>query len=176
MRMKARQLGLIAFVSIVLLGAIQLVMFFPDLPAQVVTQTDAYGKATTTIAKAAMGGINALVLMLGALYFLGCGLFVHKLPTRYFKILPNRDHWLAPDKIMGTMNYLSASLIWLGNATMLMFLGIFQMIYMVNTQSLPFSLSTGTSLATTLYLSYVFIALIKFKNHFRIASPDNTSK
>ena len=169
--MNAKRMGLIAFVCIVLLGVYQLVRFFPELPAQVVTQADAYGKPTTAIAKAAMGGINVLVLVLGTAYFLSFGLFIHKLPVRYFKILPHRELWLAPDKLRSTMAYLAASLIWLGNATMLMFLSIFQMIYMVNTASLPFSLSTGTSLATTFYLSYVFIALIKFKNHFRLKNP-----
>ncbi|MFW5490130.1 MAG: hypothetical protein ACNI3A_17195 [Desulfovibrio sp.] len=167
--MSTKRMGFIVFAVIVLAGACQLVIFFPELPAKVVTQSDAYGKPITTLAKAAMGGIDVLVLILGSLYFICCGLFIHKLPTRYLKILPNRDYWLAPDKLQDTMDYLATSIIWLGNATMLMFLTIFQMIYMVNTNSLAFSLSTGTSLATTLYLTYVFIALIRFKNHFRVA-------
>jgi hypothetical protein len=163
----AKKLAVTVFLLLLAAGAAQLVVYFPDLPRQVVTQTDAHGAPSTTILKVGVAAIFVIVLLFCTAWFLGLGHFLGKLPDRYFKVLPGRDYWLAPQRRAETIRSLQTHLVWLGNATLGMFLAIFQAIFVRNTGGPEFNLSTASSLFTALYLTYVFFALIKLQARFR---------
>lgn len=152
---------------LILTGLWQFLTFFPDLPARVVTQQTASGEPSLVIAKAFLGAIYTVILLGGGAYFLGVGHLLHKLPERAFNILPGRDHWLAPERKAETVRSISTHFIWLGNATLIMFVGTFQAIFMVNTGRADLNLDLITNFLTTGYLTYIFIALLLFRNRFR---------
>lgn len=169
--MRGKRLPLILFVVLILAGFAQLAIYFPKLPAEVVTQYTTKGEPDTTLVKAAVGGIHALILAGCTAYFLLAGLLIHKLPPRYFKVLPHSDHWLSPERREASLGYLSRMILWLGVATVCMFLAIFELIYLSNTTGVNVSAATASSLISTLYLSYVFFFVIKLKNRFKLDEP-----
>lgn len=166
-----KRLAMAVFAALILFGLWQFFHFFPELPARVVTQQTAAGKASLIMGKPAVAAIYFLILIGFGAYFLGCGLFVKRLPDRYLKVLPNRDHWLAPERREATMRSLATFLLWLGVATLGMFQATFLCIFLVNTGRAEMSIDLATNFFTTLYLTYIFFSLIVLKNRFRTDTP-----
>jgi|GEM_PF-5229098 len=70
-----------------------------------------------------------------------------------------------------TRAYLASRFLWLGDMTLAMFLITYQLIYMTNVSPNPDHrlLTTTSVLASTLYLSAVFIGVIRMNAYLRRA-------
>jgi hypothetical protein len=165
--MSAKRTAVLVFIGLLAAGLAQLVVYVPHLPDQVVTRIE--GGQPLTLIKAAIVGIHVLILLLSGLYFLGLSFLFDKLPERYFKVLPESDYWLAPERMAQTRAYLASRFLWLGDMTLAMFLITYQLIYMTNVSPNPNHrlLTTTSVLASTLYLSAVFIGVIRMNGYLR---------
>lgn len=167
--MSAKRLALAAFILIFVWGVWQLVALFPDLPAQTLTRIE---DGKDILLPKALVGMSQVAVMVGCLiYCVMMALFAHKLPDRYLKILPHSEYWLAPARREQTVAGLQSHLLWLGNATLGMFLAAFQILYMVNAGADRSHLTTTSGLISTLYLTYVFLGLLAMKNRFKRVPP-----
>lgn len=150
-------------------GIAQLAWYFPAMPDTVITQWNMDGTPGMQISKAYFGATYLVVLLFCQIYTAGIGFFLPHLPQRYFRILPHHDHWLSDHHRTRTYASLSARLMWLVNATLLLFLGIYQVLFMANqtsAQLLPLAPGSLISMLTTLYLTSILIALFSFKKRF----------
>ena len=80
------------------------------------------GEPATIIARVAVAGLYFVILLGFTAYFIVAGVLLRRLPDRYFKVLPNRDHWLAPQHRAETVSSLCSHLLWLGVVTLALFL------------------------------------------------------
>lgn len=162
----------ILFACLALAGVWQFFLFWPALPARVVTQQTMTGAPATEIARVAVAGLYFLILLGFAAYFVVAGMLLKRLPDRFFKALPNRDHWLAPERRAETVESLCAHLLWLGVATLSLFLLTFLCIFLVNTGRTDMSLDLSSNVLTTFYLGYIFFGLLALRNRFRLPGQE----
>lgn len=163
-----KRVAILVFACLVLAGVWQFFAFWPQLPPRVVTQHDMSGAPATQVARVAVAGLYFLILLGFSAYFAVAGALLTRLPDRYFKVLPNRDHWLAPERRAETISSLGSHLLWLGVATLALFLLTFLGIFLVNTQARDLNLDLVSNSLTTFYLAYIFFGLLALRNRFRL--------
>jgi uncharacterized membrane protein len=121
-------------VVLVLLCAIYLIFLAAtasQLPERVAMHFDATGHANNWIGRAqAMTFFVAMGLGMAA-FFVVLGSVMHWMPNWTFN-LPHRDYWLAPDRRMATVSFISRQLIWMGCPTVLFFAGIYWLTILAN--------------------------------------------
>ena len=172
--MNSKQIAYIVFAVLIGVGIWLLVTFFPLLPDTVATQFDTAGEPVFSLPKAAMGGLHVLIMLFCAGYVLGFGALIQRLPDRYFKFLRHREYWLSGEHKEQTRNTLASYLLWLGNATLAMFIGSFYFIYKSNTAEVLTSTSKSSNLLTTAYLAFIFFGLLAYNKRFKL--PEELSK
>jgi len=166
-----KRAAVIVFACLVLAGIWQFFAFWPQLPERIVTQHAMSGAPATQLARVALAGLYFLILAGFTAYFAVAGILLQRLPDRYFKVLPNRDHWLAPERRAETVASLGAHLLWLGVATLALFLLTFLAIFLVNTDRRALNLDLVSNVLTTFYLGYIFFGLLALRNRFRLPGP-----
>lgn len=164
---RAHRTGIIVFGLLFLAAMAQLAIYVPDLPARVVTR--AVSGDPMELPKAAAAGIFVFIVLGAAGYVALVSVLMAKLPARYFKVLPDSEYWMDPAREKETRGKLASQLVWLGNVSVALFLATYQLIFMANLDQFPVArLETATSLLSTLYLTYVFLAFITLRRQFRI--------
>ncbi len=171
-----KRVATILFGCLVLAGIWQFFFFWPDLPVRVVTQQTMDGEPATIIARVAVAGLYFVILLGFTAYFIVAGVLLRRLPDRYFKVLPNRDHWLAPQHRAETVSSLCSHLLWLGVVTLALFLLSFLGIFLVNTGKSAMNLDLSSNVLTTFYLGYIFFGLLAMRNRFRLPGPGSGGK
>jgi hypothetical protein len=100
------------------------------------------------------------------LSFVGTAQLLGKIPPRWFS-LPNRDHWLAPQRSARTLAYIRRQLWWMASATLLFMVAITELVIRVNLgvfrglPTLPMLVLLGVFLLFTLVWS------LRFYRYFR---------
>lgn len=173
-----RWLLVFLLILFVLVGLGQIGYYLAILPDEVAVRFGAEGEVESSMHKLHLVGMHLAILLVGAGYFLAGALLIHKLPAKYFAVLPNKDYWLAPERRAQTLSILTGKLLRLGVATIALFDATFQLIYMVNAGSSPALMDNISPFMTTIYLTLVFIGVIRFKRTFnRIPrSPDDDAR
>jgi uncharacterized membrane protein len=166
--MNSRILAALVIVLLVVLAVVQLTVYLPKVPAEVATRYDSSGQPAMTISKARLVATYVGVLVFCLIYAAVAFFSVRRLPERYFKVLPNHEHWLAPGREADTVNTISAYLLWLGAATLILFMSFFQFIFISSTGGYSGSLDVATNLLTTLYLTFIFFGVIRLRARFKV--------
>jgi hypothetical protein len=170
--MKKRIPHLVIFVGLIVLALVQIGYYFSILPDQVAASFDAAGQPEETRSKLFWVAMYLGILLVGAAYFITALILLHKLPDRYLKILPYHEYWLAEERRRETVARLTGKLLWLGIATMLLFMATFQLIFMTNVSENKQLMEQVSPFLTTIYLTFVFIGVIRFRLDFQKVPPE----
>ncbi len=144
-----------AFALLLLLGVVQLVWYFPELPLKVATNFGANGDANGWSTRNDFATIYIVTLGGTALVFFLIYLFIPRIPPRLISI-PSRDYWLAPERKDRTLALVARRLLIMGNGTLCFVLLLFKFTIDANlVKDGPPSLGAGSWVAMGAYLAFV---------------------
>jgi uncharacterized membrane protein len=167
----SRALALALFIVIALAAVAAFVVTFPQLPDQVTTRfvTTEDGQADEGTSKVLFAAMYLGVTGLMAAYALASRYRVHKLPERWFKIVPNHAHWLDPDvpeRREAALTFVSALLTWIATLTLGIFAASFGLIIWGNLDPAPRPLDAYLGIMNTIYLMLLFAMAVAFRRRF----------
>lgn len=113
--------------------ALHLGFRYEALPARVASHYDASGVADGFQAKSAFAITSLVTVVLMAALFTVAPALMRKTPNGFFN-LPNRDHWLAPERREATLARLALFNDWIGFGTVSMTCALFVLIVRANLQ------------------------------------------
>lgn len=123
----ARYLFALLFLAIVLQAA----YYFPHLPEKMATHFDSVGAPNGWMSKEWFFWINGSILAVLSLGFIALPIWIRRLPNALIN-LPNKDYWLAPERRDASMAFIVEQMAWLGNACLMLFVSMFEMVYRAN--------------------------------------------
>ncbi|HET8577739.1 MAG TPA: DUF1648 domain-containing protein [Methylomirabilota bacterium] len=155
-------------VSLVLLVlvALQIAYFYPQLPETVASHFDAAGRPNGWAPKGAFLGLYAAVVGLMVGLFLIVPVLLARLPVALIN-LPNKDYWLAAERREQTWTTIQLHLLTLGNATVALVLIIFQLAIRANLSRSP-SLSPVVWILLAAFLGFAVAWTVRFLRAFRL--------
>jgi uncharacterized membrane protein len=122
----------------------------PQLPPWVASHFDAGGNANAFMSKQ---GYVRFVLVLGLGLPVGLVALLSAVYRRAPDLkLPNRDYWLAPERIAGTRRYLTAHGVWFGSLLVLLVGFVHRLELQANAQAPPHLSSRTMALSIILFL------------------------
>ena len=105
--------------------------YYLKLPAMIAAHFDARGNPDDWMPKESLFAVHAIIFIGLSLTLLAISLAIRVMPA-WMISLPNKDYWLAPERREETLAYSSRYLLWIGNATMLFLIGVFDSVYRAN--------------------------------------------
>ena len=153
--------------SLVLLLAValQVVYYYPQLPATVAVHFDAAGRPNGWAPKEAFLALYALVVPFMVGLFLVVPALIARLPLSLIN-LPNKEYWLAPERRRQTSVTIQSYLSALGNAVVAFVLIAFQLVIRANLSPPPL-LSPAMWLLLLALLTFAAIWTVRFMRAFR---------
>ncbi len=127
----ARALLLLAVIAVV-----QMVLQLPSLPSPLAVQFSSAGAVTRWGSPHEFVILNLCIVAALIAITLFLPAFLGKRPRMRWR-LPNRDYWLAPERIAGTIDYIKRQLLWYGVMTMLLLMAAFQLVVDANARVPP---------------------------------------
>ena len=105
------------FAFAILLGivALQTLIYYPRLPAQLASHFDAAGRPNGWSSKLAYFALQAFIVLVLTGCFAALPALLEHVPPRLVN-LPNKDYWLAPERRAATMASVASALTWFGCA------------------------------------------------------------
>lgn len=159
-----RRLSLFAFLLVCALSVAQLVLAAQLLPERVPTHFGLQGSPDAFGSRATLLILNWTMLFFNAALFLGLPWLMERLPDDLIN-LPNKAHWLAPERRASTLASLSSHLRWMGSATQLLMMDLLSQTLAVATGeagALPHS-----SASLGVYLAFTALWVVWLYNRFR---------
>lgn len=153
------------FFALVALAAIQVVYYYPRLPDTVASHFDGLGAPNDWSGKTGFFALYiAIVLMLIAVFEL--------VPrwsgksSRFGMKIPNREYWLAPERVEQTRKFFRRQMMLMGVAHMLLAIYAIQLAILANFEAEP---RLHPSIGWALGIYFVFLAgwLIHMHWHFK---------
>lgn len=155
----------ICFIAQLALVMSQTIYYYPLMPSTMASHFDGAGVPNGWSGRDGFFGLYWLIIIMLAVIFL----YVPKWSERRSNFgmkLPNRDYWLAPERIEQTRQFFRRQMLIMGNAHMLLALTSVQLVVMANFNPDPI-LDTRIFWALILYFIILTIWLIYFFLHFR---------
>lgn len=154
-------------VLIVLLAAalFQIAYYYPQLPATVASHFGAGGQANGWASKEFFFGLYLGILALMVLSFAGIPVVFRRIPPGLIN-LPNKDYWLAPERVGSTVQALGREMLVFGNATIAFMVAVFELAIQANLSEsgrLPQSLMW---ILLAVYMLFTAIWLVQFYRRF----------
>ncbi|MHC4444603.1 MAG: SdpI family protein [Planctomycetota bacterium] len=127
--MKFARLSLYVLFLIILLGIIDTVYYYPQLPDRVASHFGSSGEPDDWMSKTGF-----LVVSLGFMLFMGfflfgiaylCAVMVSSDKWDHIVNLPNKDYWLAPERRRQTGEFIYRYMLWMNSAVMLFMVAVF---------------------------------------------------
>ena len=129
--MKRSPLSAVAFWGTLGLNLALAAYSYARMPAQVASHFDASGAPNGWAPKAVLVSIHAGVVLLLGLLLVATGAALEGFPESRIN-LPNKDHWLAPERRAETFAWLRSHFDWFGAATFTLLLDLFAQILKMN--------------------------------------------
>lgn len=109
---------------------------YPLLPDTVASHFGGSGQPDGWSSKQSFITVYAVtVAVLGGI-FLAIAFAIPKLPKTWVNV-PNRDYWLAPERGSESLAAITATLLWLGNATLAFTIAVMHLTFLVNLGQRP---------------------------------------
>lgn len=131
-----RAVSLIAVIT-----TVQILLQLPYLPSPLAVRFNWAGDAVGWNAPHSFAIVNLVIVAV----IVGIALALPSLMARRRRLrwrLPNRDYWLAPERIPETLEYLKRQFLWHGVVTLLLLMGVFQLVVDANSRE-PATLDTS---------------------------------
>jgi len=158
-------MAIIILIFLAFLAVFQSFYFYPQMPDVMASHFDGAGNPNGWMTKEIfvlfyLGMITLLIVIF---------LLIPKFPKQ-MRNLPNRDYWLSEERKTETVNYINASALRMGIATLVLLLYVMQFAFEANIAKEP-RLSGYVGWALILYFIFLGVWLIKFFRRFR-KNPD----
>ena len=127
----ARALMLLAVIAVV-----QMMLQMPSLGSPVATRFNSGGAAVSWSTPQEFVILNLLVVAAVMVISLFLPSLMGKRPRIRWN-LPNKDYWLAPERIEKTVEYVKRMMLWIGVMTLLLLMAVFQLVVDANTHIPP---------------------------------------
>ncbi len=153
------------FYSLVALAAAQVIYYYPRLPGVVASHFDGLGAADDWSGKDGFFALNAAVVLMVI------GIF-DLMPrwsaggSRFGMKIPNRNYWLAPERIDATRAFFRRQMLMMGIVHMMLAIYVLQLVIVANLQPEP-RLHPGILWALALYLLIIAGWLLQLQRHFK---------
>lgn len=152
--------------ALLVLAALQIAYFYPQLPDTVASHFDGAGRPNGWAPKGAFLALYAAVVALMAGLFLIVPVLLVRLPVALIN-LPNKDYWLAPERRQQTWAAIQVHLLTLGNATVALVLIVFQLAIRANLSQSP-TLSPAIWILLAAFLGFAVTWTVRFFRAFRL--------
>lgn len=153
------------FFALVALALVQIVYYYPQMPDVVASHFDGLGAANDWAGKNAFFGLYlAIIVMLIAVFE-----FVPRWSltrSNFGMKIPNRDYWLAPERIEQTKAFFRRQMFIMGIAHLLLTMYAIQLAILANFDPQP-RLHPSIGWALALYFLFLAAWLIFFYRHFK---------
>ena len=145
------------------------VWIYPSLPESVASHFGPDGSANGNLAKKTFLGLFAMSEFMALFSFLIVPILIKSLPKDLIN-LPNKDYWLAEERIAATQKTLSSQLFWMGAGTLLFLFMIKKHLIDINLPSDLAQKNLGAffPLATGLYLLFVLLWTLNLYRAYRL--------
>ena len=153
------------FYGLLAVAALQVVYYYPQLPAVVASHFDGLGAANGWSSKTGFFGLYLAILLLLVAVF--------EVAPRYSETrlgigrkLPNHDYWLAPERAAATRAFLRRHMMLMANLHLLLVIFAIQLAILANFSAEP-RLHTAIAWGLGLYFLCLAAWLTYFILHFR---------
>ena len=127
---------IICAVFLLIITALQIVYYFPKLPENVASYFAS--NPNEPLPKTAFFILYFSIVYIVFIIFVVLPIFLVRLPVSLWS-LPNKEYWLAPERLKQTQEFVCSRLSWVGIATVSLLLIIFQLAVIENLKQ-PISL------------------------------------
>lgn len=162
-----RSLAEKVFLFLVGLWVLQLLYYYPLMPGSMASHFNAAGKANGWMAKEGFFLLSLGTLVFFVAVFLILPRFLRHVPDALIN-LPNKSHWLAPERRASTFGAIRGRIMQVGSATALFMLVLFQLVLHANLSGgnrLPAEVMWGL---TAVYVAFCLVWTVLFIRSFRM--------
>lgn len=144
--------------------------YMPHMPARMATHFGAGGRANGWMSRADNDAIHWGVVALAVFIGMVVPIVVRHMPIGLLNV-PNRDHWLAPERRAETLDALDRWLAWFGAALLALLLLVHREVFRANLRD-PARLDERVFVAAmAVFLGFVVVWLALLLRRFRRPSP-----
>ena len=163
--MRRCRAALLVLFLLLIIGAVDIVYYYPRLPPIVASHFDVTGQADGWCSKRSFVIVWGATLSGITLVLLTVTLGISKLPSSLVR-LPNKEYWLAPQRKEETYSFVSQSTLWLNNGTVAFLVALMHLHFGTNTRPVP-RLGGSCLLLIVAYLIYTGIWCLVLSRRFR---------
>lgn len=145
--------------------ASQCVFYYPNLPPEMASHFDAWGRPDGYMSKQGFFVFEAVVLAFIILQFTFLPHLTGNLPLTFIN-MPNKEYWFSEERRVSTQQIIRRYFEWFSAALLALFIGINQLVFRANLTGE--NLSNGSWTILGAFLVFVIVWLIKFVRRFRI--------
>jgi uncharacterized membrane protein len=143
-------------VLIAVFTVIQIALQVPYLPSPIAVRFDAAGAAVTWSSAQRFATINVMIVAVIVMAFLVIpGMLSRRRRLKWR--LPNREYWLAPERLPKTIEYLQRQFLWYGIVTLLLLMAVFQMVIDANAARPPRLNVTRLGWLLASYIAFIVV-------------------
>ncbi len=156
------------YIYIFLLGIAisQAIYYYPMMPDPMASHFGGSGSANGWMSKSGFYIFEFVMLLVTILSFIVIPWFFQKFKVRKSINLPNRDYWLAPERIDSFYEYFREWFGWFGVATLTLLIGVLQLTFKANLQPDPVLDNKIFLIIFIGYMLFVIIWLVSFIRKF----------
>ena len=153
------------FFALVGLAIIQIAYYYPQMPDVIASHFDGLGAANDWSSRNGFFGLYAAMLLMLVGIFIYAPRWSEK-RARFGMKIPNRDYWLAAERIEQTRAFFRCQMIIMGVVHLSLVIFTMQLAIQANFEQSP-RLHSSIGWALGLYFTILLIWLIHFYRHFR---------
>ena len=153
------------FFALAGLAFIQIAYYYPKMPDVVASHFDGLGAANDWSSRNGFFGLYAALLLLLVVVFIYVPSWSEK-RARFGMKIPNREYWLAPERIEQTRQFFRCQVMLIGVLHLSLMIIVMQLAIQANFNQIP-QLHPGIGWALGLYFVILIAWLVHFYRHFR---------
>lgn len=154
------------FVFIIATAISQAVFYYPVLPDPLATHFGSGGQANGWMSKDGFFVVEAVLFLIMIFSFIVMPWLFEKNKVSAGINVPNKEYWLAPERIDYFYKYFRVSFLWFGVATLILLAGVMQLTFEANLQPVPVLNNTKFIILFGGYMTFVIIWMISFYRKF----------
>jgi uncharacterized membrane protein len=153
------------FSLLVALAILQVIYYYPQIPDTVASHFDGLGSANAWSSKNGFFGLYLAMILLLVIVFVFAPRW-SETRIRFGIKIPNRDYWLAPERLQQTKDFFRRQMMIMGVAHLMLAIYTIQLAILANLNQ-QLRLHPGIVWALGLYFIFLIAWLIHFFMHFR---------
>ena len=153
------------FFLLVALAVVQVIYYYPQVPDTVASHFDGLGSPNAWSSKNGFFGLYLAMILLLVIVFIFAPTW-SETRIKYGMKIPNRDYWLAPERLQQTKAFFRRQMIIMGVVHLLLAIYTIQLAILANLNQQP-QLHPSIAWALGLYFIFLIAWLVHFFMHFR---------